>query len=264
MERKTKQTKRREMTDSHIHIGQFNEVYYEAKTVFEAVFGTGKIDAIAFSSTTSCKDNVKYSEIEKEIDAALSLDDYGGKLFPYFWCVPEYAKQGVSIEKAFGNLPYQGIKIHPHAHRWDFADKSTLIFCDEVFGFATENKLPVLIHTGENRDDSPDKFKDYFSKYASVLFILAHSRPVDVTLQMLNMFPNVHCDTAFANEQTVRTIISAGFINRIRLGSDFPITHYFADKYGNKHISLNSKYQEDVAAMEMYQGMGVRCDFAYK
>lgn len=45
---------------------------------------------------------------------------------------------------------------------------------------------------------------------------------------MLRKFPNVVCDTAFADEKTVREIRAAGFGKRIRHGTDFPITHYRA------------------------------------
>ena len=45
---------------------------------------------------------------------------------------------------------------------------------------------------------------------------------------MLERHPHVVCDTAFAPEGAVREIRAAGFGERIRFGSDFPITHYLA------------------------------------
>ena len=41
---------------------------------------------------------------------------------------------------------------------------------------------------------------------------------------MLKKYPNTLCDTAFVPEDVQNQIIAAGFGNRIRYGSDFPIT----------------------------------------
>jgi hypothetical protein len=55
-----------EMTDNHVHIGQFEEVYYSASEVFDAVFASGIVDRLVFSSTTSCVPDVAYHVIEAE------------------------------------------------------------------------------------------------------------------------------------------------------------------------------------------------------
>jgi hypothetical protein len=41
MERKNKTAGSSHMTDTHIHIGQFKEIYYTAEEVFDAVFAGG-------------------------------------------------------------------------------------------------------------------------------------------------------------------------------------------------------------------------------
>jgi hypothetical protein len=104
------------VTDTHVHIGQFEDHYYKAEDVFETALeaGTG-IERIVFSSTTSCKDDVRYREVEQETAAALALPVWGEKADPLFWFVPAYVSQGVTVERAMGNLPYRGIKIHPLA-----------------------------------------------------------------------------------------------------------------------------------------------------
>jgi hypothetical protein len=38
------------MLDSHVHIGQFEEEYYDYGRVFDVVFNSGAIDKIIYSS----------------------------------------------------------------------------------------------------------------------------------------------------------------------------------------------------------------------
>ena len=82
------------MTDHHVHIGQFNEVYYDAHEVFAAIEEAGAevdVDEARFSSTSSCRDDVELSKIEEETEYALF---YSGRLKvrPYLWFVPSYGK----------------------------------------------------------------------------------------------------------------------------------------------------------------------------
>ena len=53
------------MTDNHIHVGQFEDVYYNPIEVTDVVMSAG-MDGMSFSSISSCIDAIKYSDIEKE------------------------------------------------------------------------------------------------------------------------------------------------------------------------------------------------------
>ncbi|GAB6391858.1 MAG: amidohydrolase family protein [Treponematales bacterium] len=206
------------MTDSHIHIGQFEEAYYPAAEIFETVFSSGLVNRLVFSSTTSCVDGVRYGTVAAEIEAALKLHG-PEKTAPLFWFIPDYIAQGVDIEKAMRGLPYRGFKLHPYAQRWDFENSKHTAALRGVFDCAGQNALPVLIHTGESGADSPDRFAVFFDRHPGVWFILAHCRPADTTIAMLRKYPNVYCDTTFAPEERVRRIIDAGFASRIIPGS---------------------------------------------
>ena len=43
---------------------------------------------------------------------------------------------------------------------------------------------------------------------------------------MLQNYPNVICDTSMASNDVIDDLKTAGFGNRLRFGSDFPITHW--------------------------------------
>lgn len=234
------------MIDAHIHIGQFEENYYTARDIFEILLESG-VEYFVYSSVSSCIEGIKYSEIEKEIDNIYSVLNYNpDKVKPLLWIVPEYFKQGFDLDK-FGELPYCGFKIHPRAHNWDLTDTKTIDICVQIFSFSEKQKVPILIHTGEDEIDRASKFQTYFEKYRNATIVLAHGRPFEDTLIMLERYPNVYVDTAFMPVETVIKIINKGFIGRIIFGTDFPITNYF-NKFRQK-LSLKESYQKDLCSI---------------
>jgi predicted TIM-barrel fold metal-dependent hydrolase len=215
------------MIDSHVHIGQFYETWYDPSLVVKTVLEAG-VEKVAISSTTSCAEEVKYAEIEKEIAGLFEKENYSPeKVTPFLWYVPEYANQGLTVEKAMQTLPYKGIKIHPRANNWDMENPKPAALLEELFGYANQHELPVIIHTGPDKVDEANKFSKYFPLYPKAKFILAHCRPPDQTLQLLLQNPNVYCDTAFVEKDLVNFFFLRGLRHKVVLGSDFPITHYY-------------------------------------
>jgi predicted TIM-barrel fold metal-dependent hydrolase len=233
------------MTDSHIHIGQFYEKYYKPLEIMKIIRNAGVSD-IVYSSTTSGKGNVKYSEVEKEIELVAAR--YSPERFqPYLWYVPEYENQGVTVAKALNSFPYKGIKIHPRANDWDMTVPYIIGVLLDIFELANDFKLPILIHTGVDLIDEANKFKPFFDKYHNAKITLAHCRPLEQTLGLLEKYPNVYCDTAFVPQETLQNIVAQGFANKVLLGSDFPITQYY-----NQDVTLEAQYASDIKVLERY------------
>jgi len=244
------------MTDSHVHIGQYEDVYYDPIEIMEVVMSAG-MEAMSFSTTSSCKENVLYMKIEKEITAFLSGISYSTEsVRPFFWFIPDYINQNITIENAFDIIPYKGIKIHPFAHNWNFDDSRHIETLHNLFDYAGRHCLPVLIHTGHSEVDRADRFERFICEYHSTKCILAHCRPLKTTIEMLKKYDNAYCDTAFATETELCKIVLAGFQKRIIFGSDFPITHFFRMRYQTQNknmvIPLWEKYAEDIACREVY------------
>ena len=118
---------------------------------------------------------------------------------------------------------YEGFKIHPRAQNWDFSDDATFELTERVFSFAEQNKLRILIHTGESENDFPRKFEPFIAKYSKCIIQLAHIKKIDEAIYMLNNYSNVVFDTAFSNQENILKIQNKGFANRLVYGSDFPI-----------------------------------------
>jgi predicted TIM-barrel fold metal-dependent hydrolase len=246
--------------DVHVHIGQYEDAYYEAEEVFDAVFSRPEVVSILYSSTTSCKEGVSYSEIEEEMDYAALCCPKNKFCSPLLWYKPEYIAQGVNpiqeLENARGR--YGGIKLHPFADNWDFEhNHHHRDVLHSIFGSAGYTFDNILIHTGESGRDRPTRFLPFFDEYPRAPVILAHGRPVNSTIKLLHRFKGFFCDTAFIGEESVRAICAAGLCGSIFTGSDFPITHYFST-HGNScesRLSLAEQYARDVAQMKKYQSI---------
>ena len=240
------------MTDWHVHIGQWNEIYYEPGAVFRSI-KAGGTDEIYFSTTTSgryCKESIAvqgntdlqkslptarelYEFIREEIGTALDeAKKVGLKAHPLYWVIPEVhgvknQSKAATIKEAMSDLPYEGFKIHPRGNPWNLEDDETWRLTEEVFSYAEEHSLFILIHAGPDDFELPAKFESFIARHPKVLVQLAHCRPLKDTLYMLRTYPNVVCDTAFVDDETKKKIEEAGFADRIRFGTDFPIKHYF-------------------------------------
>jgi predicted TIM-barrel fold metal-dependent hydrolase len=162
------------------------------------------------------------------------------------WFIPDYIAQGLTVERAFSSFPYHGIKIHPAAQKWDLSDKKALDCLHSLFGFADEHHLPVLIHTGKEDNCKPEFFEQFFPIYEKAQIILAHCRPVNNTVKMFEKYDYIMGDTAFLSKDSLQAILDKGYKERLLPGTDFPITHYFAQKYFNSDLSLCSQYEKDI------------------
>jgi predicted TIM-barrel fold metal-dependent hydrolase len=230
--------------DNHLHIGQFYEIYYEPLEVLRIVTEAGITDAV-YSSTTSAKEDIRYREVEREI-AGVTARYPAESFVPFLWYIPPYIDEGIGVKSAFQNLPYRGLKLHPRAHRWNLLDQRHLDCLHSLFGYARENHLPVLIHTGEDEFERPAFFSSFFPLYPEVKFILAHCRPAPDTIAIFRAHSNVYGDTAFLSVEGHRQIIKASFGERLIPGTDFPITHYFNRK---PEVSPEKQYREDMAQL---------------
>ena len=234
------------MTDYHFHIGQFNEVYYDALEAFalvERISSQTEITEIRYASTSSCRDDVELSGIEEEIAYAQHFESKTLKTSPYLWFIPKYAEQGISIESATKAFDYCGIKLHPAAQDWDETNPAHSKALHSIFRWADENGKSVLIHCGTQKCDSPTRFESLFLEYTNANVILAHSTPLIETAEMVNKYENVFCDTACIDEESLKKLkMLVQNDAKVLFGSDFPVTHYFSTHLFGKTHSLEEEY----------------------
>ena len=239
------------MKDYHVHIGQFNELYYDALEIFDVIESTGLISEVHYSSTSTCRNDVELIGIEEEIEYAQKYESNFLKVKPYLWYIPKYAEENISVQSAISPFDYCGIKLHPFAHQWNFQDKKHINQIEDIFLWAHENKKQILIHCADNQSCLPNKFEKYFKIFSGAKIILAHSNPVFETVQMVNKYDNVFCDTACINKESFEQLKKEiNDTKKILFGSDFPINNYWNKLLFNKSRSLSKEYKETCAILK--------------
>lgn len=239
------------MKDYHVHIGQFNELYYDALEIFDVIESTGLISEVHYSSTSTCRNDVELIGIEEEIEYAQKYESNFLKVKPYLWFIPKYAEQRISVESATKSFDYCGIKIHPAGQYWEENNSNHLKALHQIFSWADDNKRYVLIHCGPKNYDLPTRFEQFFKEYKNAKIILAHSNPVFETAQMVNKYDNVFCDTACINKESFEQLKKEiNDTKKILFGSDFPINNYWNKLLFNKSKSLSKEYKETCAILK--------------
>ena len=234
------------MIDYHVHIGQFNEIYYDALELFELIESVSeqtKITEIHYSSTSSCRDDAELKGVEEEFAYAQSFKSTILTVKPYLWFIPKYAEQGINVESAAKSFNYCGIKLHPAGQNWDESNSAHLKALHQIFEWVDAKKKSILIHCGIQKYDLPTRFEPFFSEYQNAKVILAHSKPVLETAEMVNKYKNVFCDTACISKESLGVLQEKIYSKeKILFGSDFPVTHYFATHLSKRDISLKDEY----------------------
>ncbi len=243
------------MIDYHIHIGQFNEVYYDAYEVFRAIefsVPKTKVTEIHYSSTSSCRDDVELCKVEEEIAYSQEFSSKSLCVKPYLWYVPKYAEQNISVKFALKAFDYCGVKLHPFAQNWDFSNSKHKKVLEEIFECCIDNNKAILIHCGKDKSCMPNRFEDFFKNFPDTNVILAHSNPVEETVAILEKYKNVKSDIAYTSKENIQKLMNSKVKEKVLFGTDFPITHYFNNRLFNKKISMQEQYLEDCNRIKFY------------
>lgn len=241
----------KKLFDFHVHIGQFEDVYYSPHKIVETLVSCG-VGGAYISSTTSCirfsNDTEKRIVVEHIQDEFRELmDSAKDNLFdarPLCWVIPERYLEGESVVQMMSESLYAGFKIHPRAHEWNLADSKICALMDDICDYSETNSVPILIHTGTIDYERPAKFERWFKMFPMVKFILAHCKAEDEVIDLMRRYRNVFGDTAFCSKQSFQTIMENGFARRMLWGTDFPIVDFFEGKRKNDLRSLKGVYRK--------------------
>ena len=240
------------MTDYHVHIGQYGNVYFYADRVFFALKENG-ISECWFSSTTSCiycmeseiakadKEIFETAPTARELFDSLigemksSLEcakTLGIKAHPLYWVVPDIHKSGIELEESLQMVDFEGFKIHPRAQNWNLENPQDYELAEKVFELAEQRNLSVVIHTGQDDAvEGPRKFEKLIARHPNCHVQLCHVKNTEESLYMLKNYPNVVVDSAFSNEEEIKKILDAGELkNRVLWGTDFPVTYWYENR----------------------------------
>ena len=245
------------MTDWHIHIGEYrNNSIYRFDYVFKVLKDNG-VDRCWYAYLTpkykSFKDSFAFVDYsvhhnEKAVEFAKTI---GIIVNPLCWIDPVLITDGIaSVEWLFTKMDYKGIAIHPF-HKWN--DQ----LLDLVFQYASLSGIPVFVHTGISKNDSPLRFEKQIERFQHVMVHLAHCKDAKSVVYLFEKYPNVYGDTAFCSFENYEYICNAGFQNRMLFGTDFPITHWYScngEKKGYATLDeLDISYKSTLKDMQWYK-----------
>lgn len=241
------------LCDSHVHVGQFNHIYYSPEMLLAVVKQLG-IDRFAVSSITICEEN--YTKMLGELQTLIRLAPE--KVAPVLWLSPAMM-QNIQILNRFltSGICWKCVKVHGGFHKGYWKPYSP--FMNRALQVARQLKIPLLFHTGYNgartgTNDScePKTYRKIIEKNPTISFILAHSRPVEQTISILKANANAYADTAFSPTEDVVSMVNEGLSDRILWGTDLPIVSYFYGEdmdfkqYNDQLLSsLRSKITEE-------------------
>lgn len=242
------------VVDSHIHVGQFYDIYTSPSQLLHFLDKVG-VERFAVSSTTICEAN--YTKVLRELNQL--YQSAGNRVLPILWIIPPMFEDGGLSFFLNSSLPWKCLKIHPQLHcdSWNPNGKNI----KKLMELATLLQLPVLIHTGDFDYCHAGLYKQLAQKNPNINFILAHGRPIEETIEMMQTCSNVYTDTAFMPTHHIVRLCAAKLEDRILWGTDYPIPRYFMRgknmvRYYNKSVAaLCTQVEESMAEKILRQNL---------
>lgn len=223
------------LIDSHVHVGQFYEMYHTPTSVIKLMADVG-VDYYAVSSTTTCEEN--FEKVLHEIEELVWNDE--GKVLPVMWITPDSLNGNIGwlIDS---NIKWKCVKVHPFLHPNDWDPRGEQF--SEVIDIVTELNVPLLIHTGNDVSCHAGKYEELIAMHPNTNFILAHGRPINETVYLIRHYDNVYSDSAFMTIEDMKKIVDEGLSEKLLWGTDMMIpihSHPKEDmmKYYHKKLQL--------------------------
>lgn len=218
------------LIDTHIHVGQFNDLYFSPSAIHELIEQLD-VDYYVVSSTSQCEED--YPKVLSEMDELIRLD--GGKVLPMMWITPE-ALQGNIAWYLESDIKWRMLKIHPFLNQTEWNTKKELF--EEVLDISREMRMPLLIHTGNEKCCKASLYEQAIKNNPDITFILAHGRPIDSALQIAAIYDNTYIDSAFMPVEHMKMFVDGELSEKLLWGTDMCIPKYF-----NRSLNLATYYK---------------------
>ena len=176
---------------------------------------------------------MSFSEVRSQIESLVSLSY--GRAVPFLWVSPDMLKDSHDLSAYFflTEQKFAGIKIHGYHQNWNPEGKE--LRC--VLKIARDKNLPVMFHTGGREICDSKMYRNICLEFPDVKIILAHGRPIDECISVMNECPNAWTDTAFMSVNNIMKLRDSELISRVLWGSDFPVMRYFYDMPPEKYYA---------------------------
>ena len=199
------------LNDAHIHVGQFNDIYTSPREVVDFM-QQAEVEKYAVMSTTIWEED--YEKVLYEIRelVALALQS----VIPVLWLSPQMLLDGKLDMMLESGIRWRALKVHRN-HPWSING------INECANIASELHLPLILHTGDFPHCEPNIYREIIQSHPQVTFVLAHCRPVEQAIAVMQECPNCYGDTAYTPFPDVQKLIESGLEDRILFGTDYPL-----------------------------------------
>lgn len=255
--------------DAHVHIGGGPVEFDMPEAIVLESMDKYHIDVCLVSNADSGEygHDLTLLPEEVQIDQKTSLKriiDFAkeneGKIFAGFWCKPHHELVDGEIDKMIAeNRKYLVfLKVHPYHSNLAFDDDKMIPYLD----LAVKYNLPVVVHTGNSYNDSPERVCAMAKKYPQLKFIMAHmglGTDNQLAIDLMAEADNLYADTAWVPVSTTVEVIKKYGSKRVMFGTDSPIDGvdtYYCNKEGEP--SLYRQYfgeLKDMISEEDYENL---------
>lgn len=235
--------------DAHVHIGGEAVGFKMYESIVLESMDKYHIDICLVSNGDSGEygHDLKLLPEDVQIDQKTSLEraiqfakKNEGRIYAGFWCKPHNEVLDEEIEKLIAeNRKYMVfLKVHPYHSNLAFDDDKMIPYLD----LAVKYDLPVVVHTGDSYNDSPERVYNMAKKYPTLKFVLAHmGLGTDnlLAIEMMEKADNLYADTAWVPVSTTMEVIKRFGSKRIIFGTDSPIDGvdtYYCNKEGEPSL----------------------------
>lgn len=217
------------IADSHIHIGRWYDYFLSPDELYRFA-KIHRITSFAISSTSVCCDD--YESALKELENVINLTNIN--VVPILWITSNMVISGAINYFLKSRIDWKCIKIHPKIDGKYWLSENNF---ELLLSIARNLRCPILIHTGEVEFCYPSEYEKIIHDNADIQFIMAHGRPIDQCVSILQKCSNAYVDTAFMPLNDIIRINNLKLTQRILWGSDFPISYF------NNKLFYNIKYE---------------------
>ena len=158
---------------------------------------------------------------------AKTVNDSNGRMIGLGTLHPDSTDLAGDVKKII-SLGLKGVKLHPDIQQFKIDDYR----CLKIYELCEQEKLPILMHTGDSRFDysNPNRMLPIMEIYTELTVIGAHLGGWSVwneAMEKLVGLPNFYVDCSscfpFIGTEETKKVISAYGIDRVIFGTDYPM-----------------------------------------
>jgi len=204
------------ITDFHTHFGPYGNKHFSVDYILSTM---KKIGIKRFATMPAPMMEDAYIPDNHSVLEFFKQDEI--EVIPILLTSPLMIEEDPEFKKV-ADIPYKIIKIHPYAHSWNkYPELVTFIL-----NHARQKQIPVMIHTGYD-ESQPNNFIQWFENYPDINFILAHGKPAEQAIPLMQKYKNVWIDISFMDLTVLYENIATIDDSRVLFGTDMPINEFF-------------------------------------